>query len=412
MQDRDLYARILGLERPWRVSQVELSVEDEEVEVFVEALGSVSMSCPECDEACGRYDHRERRWRHLDTCQFKTTIVGTIPWVKCPTHGVRQVKVPWGEPGSGFTALFEGLIISWLLDAPISAVARKLSLTWDQVDGVMQRAVRRGLSRRRELELAEIGIDETAFQKRHEYVTIVTDLESQRVVYIADDRKKASLQPFFDDMEPYQMLNVRAVAMDMWGPYISVVEENLYRAEEKICFDKFHVAQHLGDAVDKVRRQEQRHLQESGDRTLVGSRYLWLRNPENLSDKGERLLSGLRELALKTARAWALKENAMCLWSYKSRTWARKAWSAWISWAMRSRLEPMKRVARMVRDHLEGIINAVVLNTTNAGSESTNARVQRVKRMACGFRNRDRFRNAIYFHLGGLDLSPATHPDS
>jgi transposase len=132
MRDRDLYARILGLESPWKVSHVELLSDVEEVEVFVEVSGSAPLPCPECGAACGRHDHRKRRWRHLDTCQFKTTIVGRIPRVNCAEHGVHQVAVPWSESGSGFTALFEGLVIDWLLDAPIAAVARKLRVTWDQ----------------------------------------------------------------------------------------------------------------------------------------------------------------------------------------------------------------------------------------------------------------------------------------
>jgi len=144
----------------------------------------------------------------------------------------------------------------------------------------------------------------------------------------------------------------------------------------------------------------------------VGSKFVWLTNPENLGSEGTRILERLKGLALKTARAWALKEHAMSLWHYRSRAWARKAWSSWISWAMRCRLEPVKRVARMVRDHLEGILNAIVLQATNGGAESTNAKIQKVKRRACGFRSRDRFRNAIYFHLGGLDLRPATHTRS
>ena len=117
----------------------------------------------------------------------------------------------------------------------------------------------------------------------------------------------------------------------------------------------------------------------------------------------------MKRIAIRTARAWAIKEHAMCLWSYTSRTWARQAWRKWIGWALRSRLDPIRRVARMVRDHLDGILNAIVLRATNTRAESVNAKIQRVKRMACGFRNRERFRNAIYFHLGGLDLCPASH---
>jgi transposase len=208
------------------------------------------------------------------------------------------------------------------------------------------------------------------------------------------------------------MLRLKTVCMDMWGPYISVVEEHLYGAAETICFDKFHVAKHLGVAVDRVRRLEQREQLESGDRSLVGTKYAWLRNPERMEPEAASFLEGMKRVAIRTGRAWALKEHAMCLWGYVSRAWARKAWLAWIAWAMRSRLEPMKRVARMVRNHLEGIVNAIVQRATNATAESINSRIQRVKRMACGFRNRQRFRNAIYFHLGGLELCPATHTRS
>jgi transposase len=409
MQDRDLYTAVLRIAEPWFISKVELSASEEEVEVFVEARGRSRMPCPECGAESGVHDRRERRWRHLDTCEYRTTIVAQVPRVQCPEHGVRQVSVPWGDPGSRYTKAFESFAIGWLLEAPVSAVARRLRLSWGQVDRIMQRAVQRGLARREELAPTRIGIDETSFQKRHEYVTVVTDLESSKVLYVADDRKAQSLEGFFDLFEPADLLKIEAVCMDMWQPYISVVEWNLHRAEEKICFDKFHIAKHLGDAVNKVRRQEQRHLIEQGDRSLVGTKYTWLRNPERLPAESTGFFERMKRIAIRTARAWAIKEQAMCLWHYTSRGWARKAWRAWIAWATRSRLEPVKRVARMVRDHLEGIINAIVLRATNAGAESVNSKIQRVKRMACGFRNRERFRNAIYFHLGGLDLLPEPH---
>jgi transposase len=165
------------------------------------------------------------------------------------------------------------------------------------------------------------------------------------------------------------------------------------------------------DGVDKVRRQEHRQLVSEGDRTLTGTTYRWLQNPERMSSASAAALDRLKNMTLKTSRAWALKEHAMCLWTYASKGWARKAWTHWVNWAMRSRLEPMKRVARMVREHMTGIINAIVHRATNAAAESVNSRIQRVKRMACGFRNRERFRSAIYFHLGGLDMSPATQQD-
>jgi transposase len=413
MRDKqELYAAILGVQLPWQVTEVDFSKEVEVVRVRIRMKRGTRLRCPTCNKVCPGYDIRRRSWRHLDTCQYKTILDADVPRVECSAHGVVQIAVDWAEPGSSFTALMEALIIDWLKEASILAVARRMGLTWDQVDGILERAVRRGLARREAVTPEAIGIDETSFQKRHEYVTVVTDLDTSDVLYVADDRKKESIQGFFDELEPADMIRLNVVSMDMWGPYIDVVELNVHKAEEKICFDKFHVAKYLGDAVDKVRRNEQREQLADGDRSLVKTKYTWLRNPENSDLNQNAFFERMKRVAVRTSRAWALKEQAMCLWHYATRTWARKGWKAWISWAKRSRLEPMKRVASTVESHLEGILNAVVLKATNAASESINARIQRVKRMACGFRNRERFRNAIYFHLGGLDLYPATHTKS
>jgi transposase len=400
------YQAILELGSPWVVRSVELDKDAGEVEIVVEAVHEGQLPCVECGKPSPVHDRRRRRWRHLDTCQHQTILVAAIPRVRCVAHGVHQVHVPWAEPGSRFTALLESVVIDWLLEASISAVAEQFELTWDQVAGIQARAVARGLARRELVPPVRMAVDETSFQKRHEYVTVVTDLLSDCVVYVADDRRKESLQGFFDLFEPVDLMRIEAVSMDMWPAYISVIEKNVDHADEKICFDKFHVAKYLGGAVDKVRRTEHREMMAEGDRSLVGSKYAFLRNPENMTTAQASFLERVKRLALRTARAWALKEHAMCLWHYVSRGWARRAWKAWISWALRSRLEPVKAVARLVQRHLEGIINAIVLRATNAGAESINARIQKVKRMANGYRNRERFRNAIYFHLGNLQLHP------
>jgi len=408
MRDTDLYAKILGIERPWRVSDVRLDVAGGEVEVVIEYAAGVTLACPECGAQCPGYDSRPRRWRHLDTMQYRTILTGEIPRVECDEHGVRQVSVPWGEPGSRFTALFEALAIDWLKEASLTAVARILELTWDEAAGIQQRAVRRGLARRERRLPEHIGVDETSFQKRHEYVTVVHDQDSGDVVHIADGRKRACLEDFFAEHSEEERAAVETVAMDMWPAYIFATKAQIPDAVLKICFDRFHVAQHLSKAVDQVRRQEHRTLKEVDDDQLKGSRYLWLTSPDHMSDERWASFTEIRESALKTARAWAIKELAATLWNYRSRYWAFRAWRRWLAWAFRSRLEPIRRVARMVREHLTGIINAIVLGVTNARSEGTNAKIQWIKYTARGYRNRERFRNAIYFHLGGLDLYPAS----
>jgi transposase len=400
------YEQLLGLEPPWRIQDVELDHEGQEVCIRVEVRPGARLRCPECQRACGRHDHRERCWRHLDTMQYRTILIAQIPRIQCKEHGVRQVTVPWAEEGSRFTALFEALVIDWLHEASVLAVSRRLRLSWSQVAGIQARAVARGLARRERKAPRAIGVDETSFQKRHEYVTVVNDLDEGVVLYVADDRRQEALEGYFEELGPEGCGQLESVAMDMWAPYITATQAFVPEADAKIVFDKFHIAKHLGDAVDQVRRHENRELRAEGDDRLVKTKYLWLQNPDGMSGRRWQDFAPLRSSRLKVARAWAIKEAAMLLWGYVRRGWAERMWKQWYGWAIRSRLEPVKRVARMIRKHWEGVMNAATRNVTNARAEGINSKIQWIKRMASGYRNRENFRNAIYFHLGALDLYP------
>jgi len=409
VHDKDLYATILGVTSPWLVREVEVRAGSAEVEVFIEHDGTVELLCPECGEPGKRHDSRRRSWRHLDTCQYRTILTADVPRVRCWKHGVRQVKVPWAEERSRFTAMFESLAIDWLREASISAVSRRMGLSWDELDGIRERAVARGLARRDAEPIKRIGIDETSFQKRHEYVTVVNDLQGGRVLYVGDGRGHETLAAFYRGLTPEQLGAIEAVAMDMWKPYIRATREHLAGWESMICFDRFHVAKHLGDAVNDVRKAEHRELQRKGDDRLKSTRFLWLMGPDKLGSLSEGRRANFDELkasTLRVSRAWAIKETARGLWGYVRRGWALKAWKRWLAWAFRSQLEPMRKAARVVKRNLWGILNAVVLKVTNATSESLNAKIQWVKKNACGFRNRERFKTAILFHCGGLDLYP------
>jgi len=408
MRDKELYASILGIRSPWQVVSVELDLKTEEVHVLIGAEESTRFACPQCGKISPGYDTRRRAWRHLDTCQFKTILEADVPRVECSEHAILQIDVPWAEPNSGFTALMEALVIDWLREANSSAVSRRMGLTWDEVDGIMQRAVRRGLARRKIEDIRRIGVDETSFQKGHEYVTIVSNQQGGGVLHVADGRSKEALDGFWKLLSPQQLAALESVAMDMCAAFIRSTSENVPGAESKIAFDRFHVAGAINKAVNEVRKHEHKELTAQGDPTLNRTKYIWLKNPENHSETQEAMFELLKELGLKVARAWAIKETARGLWSYATRGWAKRAWTKWISWATRCRLEPMCRVARMVKNHLWGILNAIVLRVTNAGAESLNAKVQWLKYNACGFRNRERFKNAIYFHCGNLDLYPAS----
>ncbi len=271
MQDRELYRQILGIEAPWFVERVELKLGEGEVHIYLEHGEMASWPCPECAASCQLYDHQgERQWRHLDTCQYQTILHARPARSECREHGVRVVKLRWAEPSSRFTALMERLVLDWLRAASQKAVGEHLGLSWDEIHGIMERAVERGLARRQAEPLPQLGVDEKAFRKGHKYFTLVNDLARSRVLYVAEDRSQASLDGFWETLTEEQRESIEAVAMDMWDPYVASVSEHLRNGKQKIVYDKFHIAKHLGEAVDRVRRQENRTLRAAGDDRLTG----------------------------------------------------------------------------------------------------------------------------------------------
>ena len=201
------------------MDRVELKLEQGEVHVHLAHDAEKQWACVECGKLCSLYDHQpERRWRHLDTCQFQTILHAAPPRSDCPEHGPRTVKLPWAEPGSHFTALFERLAIDWMLAASQKAVADQLRLSWDEVHAIQERAVKRGLQRRKAEPIARLGVDEKSFTRGHRYFTLVNDLVRSRVLFAAENRTTESLDEFWSSLSDEQIHAVEAVAMDMWDP--------------------------------------------------------------------------------------------------------------------------------------------------------------------------------------------------
>jgi len=410
MRDTELYRQVLGLEAPWEVTRVELSLDEGKVDVWADHGRGVRLACPECGRELSIYDHgEERAWRHLDTCQFLTYLHARPPRVDCPEHGVRQVRLPWAEPLARFTTLFERLAVDVLTECNVLGAARLLRLSWDEAWHLMERAVERGLRSKPLHVPARIGVDEKSAGRGQDYITVVSDLARGTVEYLADERRQQSLDRYFERFTPEQREAIEAVAMDMWDPYLNSVRAHLEHADSKVVFDRFHIMAHIGKAVDTVRKRENRALRTGGDQRLVGSKYLWLYAKEHLPQRHRERFAALRAVDLKTGRAWAIKENLRLLWGYHRRGWGERHWKSWYFWATHSRLGPVIEVARMLKRRLAGILAFFSHRITNAGSESMNSRIQAIRVAARGFRNREHFKIAIYFHCGGLELYPVTH---
>ena len=407
MQDTALYQYLLGMQSPWTVSRVNLDVNGQRVDVWAEHPEDAAWACPQCSRTLPLYDHAEERtWRHLDSCQFQTHLHARIPRVECGEHGVVQILVPWAEPRSRFTLLFERLAIDVLRQCDVSGATRILRISWDEAWGLMERAVTRGRQRKVRTVVRRIGVDEKAAAKGHRYLTLVCDLDEGTVEHIAEDRKQESLDGYYAGLTTEQLDGIEAVAMDMWEPYVQATRARVPEAAEKIVFDRFHVMGHVGKAVDAVRKQEHRELMESGDETLKGSKYLWLYSREHVPARRRDEFAALRHKELKVGRAWAIKEALRRLWHYVYPASGWKFWKRWYFWATHSRLEPIRKAAETIRRHIHNIVTYYQHPVTNAMSEGLNSQIQKIKSMACGFRNTENFKTAIYFHCGGLDLYP------
>ena len=411
MQDNELYQQVLGLASPWFVERVELDVAEQRVDVFVEHDSRVKWRCPECGHELGCHDHSEERtWRHLDTCQFVTHLRARVPRVECPEHGVVQVRVPWAEPRGRFTMLFERLAIDLLKPCQtVKGACEILRISWDQARSILERAVARGQARKPATLVERIGVDEKSFRRGQDYVTVVCDQERGTVEHVSEGRTIASFREYFDSLTPQQLAAIEVVSMDMWQPYVTATLEAVPLAADKIVFDRFHIMQHATAAVDDVRKAEHRQLLKEGDEQLKGTKYVWLTNQENLSESRREQLQSLPVHLLKTGRAWVLKEHLRDLWHHATPAAAREFFQDWYSWAIRSRLEPIKDVAMMIRKRLDNIVNYCRHQVTNAVSEGLNSKIMSLKRRAAGYRNLHSFITAIYFHCGGLDMYPRQH---
>jgi transposase len=385
MRDTDVFRTLLGLEHPWRVDQVLLSSKEKQLDLGLVHHARASFACPECGQVRPLYDHvPSRRWRHLDHGDYRTWLHARIPRVLCPEHGTRQASLPWALPGARYTIAFERHAIDVLLETDVLGGARLLQLSWHEAWHIMERAVARGQRAKKRRLLRRLGVDEKAVAKRHQYVTLVCDLDRATVEYIADDRKKSSLDAYYSSLSRRQLRGIQAVAMDMWEPFIASTVAHVPDGQAKIVFDRFHIMKHMTEAVDKVRKQEHRLLQEQGDDSLKGTKYLWLFAQENLPEQWDEWLARLQALHLKTGRAWAIKEALRDLWGYQRKGWALRHWKRWYFWATHSRLEPVVKVARMIHGHLDNVLTYFDHRITNATSEGLNSKIQTLKKTPTG----------------------------
>jgi len=408
MQDIDLYRQILGVTDPWTVARVALNVEEQTVHVYLIETPDATWTCPVCGTTSPVYDHREERaWRHLDSCQFQTYLVASVPRVDCPTHGIHTVAVPWSAPNSRFTLLFERFAIDVLQATQVQGKAAKLlRLTPGQVHDLMERAVARGLSRRDKTEIIEhVSLDEKSYQHGHQYLTVLGDTKQGRVLEVSETRTEEATTTLLNEtLTETQRLWVRSVTMDMWEAFMNATQASLPLAD--IVHDRFHLAKYLNDAVDKTRRAENKALLKNDCQTLKNSKYLWLKGPDRFTDKQRERFATMRDQDLVTAHVWSLKETFRSFFECPTVADGELFFTQWHEATLALGNNHLTKVAETFQRHLSGLLAYLRHKTTNAMAEGLNSAIQHIKACAHGFRRFSSYRIAILFFLGKLDLYP------
>ena len=400
------YARLLGLGTPWVVERVKLNVEKLRVDIFV-GYDQTTGTCPECGATCRVYDRSPgRMWRHLDTMQFETFLHCEPPRTECAKHGVKTMPLPWAGKHSRFTQLFEIFAIDVILASrSLKDAGDLLRLGWHQLHSIMKRAVDRGLERRGNDEIAWVGMDEKSFRKGHNYISLINDLEEVRVLDVVEGREGSAADSLIEKaLDEGQREMVCGVAIDMSAPFIKAIRRHLPHAD--IVHDKFHIAKHLNEAVDKTRRKEHRKLLKNKDDRLKGTKFSWLKGMEHLSDESLAQVESLAKAELDVAKAWYIKELFRHFWTRRDAGFAESFFERWYKEAFETGLPEIRKVARMLKKHLGNILTYFECYITNAASEGLNSKIQAIKANARGFRNFENYRVSILFFCGKLELSP------
>lgn len=370
----------------------------------IEWIKGRRLKCGRCSMPTRRIHARQpaRQWRDLRV-RDQTLILRYAPFrVRCPACGVRVEHVPWADRWQRITRALGQVIARLARHLSWKQTATQCGVDWKTVMSAVRSAVAQGLQRRLWKPLHTLGIDEVSRSKGQRYLTLVYDLERRRLVWVGEGRDDQTMQQFFQWLRPRRAGSIQVVCCDMWKAYLGAIREQLPKAQ--LVFDRFHVVQHLNRAVDEVRRETWRRLPGPEKQHFKQTRWLWLKNPWNLQPKEQRRLSVLCRKNQPIVRAYYLKEAFQRFWDYKYPGWSRPYLTEWLRWARHSRLEPFTRFARMIMDHVDGLLAWTDLRVSNGALEGMNNKVKVVSHRAYGFRKVDSYITAIWHSCADLPL--------
>jgi transposase len=404
MHDVDLFQRALGLDEPWEVVEAQFDAERRRLDLRIDFPRGAVFCCPECGaQGLKARDTETKTWRHLDFFQHQAFLTARVPRVECPEHGVRQVKVPWARERSGFTLLFEALVMALVKEMPVAAVAELIGESDMRVWRVLHHYVDAAVDAQELSCLERLGIDETSSRRGQDYVSVFADLDQRRAVFAVEGRDQETVQAFSLFLETHggRAEQISEVCQDMSEAYLAGTLKHLPAAE--ITFDRYHIRSHLSKAIDEVRRAE------AGEHRalLKNTRYLWLKRPANLTDRQQDWLDELLQQPLDTVRAYELGLRFETFYELDDPDQAEEYLRRWIVEVNDSGIEPLTKFARMLEDYWLGVIRWHHSRVSNGLLEGLNSLIQAAKRRARGYRTNRNYIAMIHLVAGKINPGPA-----
>jgi transposase len=399
-QGNQLFTLALGLVPPWMVDEVQFTAEEKRLDLHVNFPRGSRFPCPVCGQDCPVYDTQEKVWRRLDFFQHAAYLHARVPRVQCPEHGVHLVPVPWAREGSGFTLLFEALVMAMVREMPVLTVARMVGETDQRLWRVIDHYVAKAREAVDMSEVHAIGVDETSSRRGHDYISLFVDLKAKRLLFATPGKDAQTFEKFAEDLQAHSgsAEAITEVSMDLSPAFQKGAAEHLPNAQ--VTFDRFHLMKLVNEAVDAVRKGEA-HSQPD----LKKSRWLWLKNPERLSAKqSTKLQELLKNQNLKTAQAYQFRLTFQEIFTIQNRHQGAVLLKAWIENAKASGLPPLVKVAYTLMNHWDGVLRWFESQITNGILEGFNSLLQSAKAKARGYRTHKNFINMACLILGKLDL--------
>jgi transposase len=385
--------KILNVEEPWKINKIDVHHPTKSVNVYIDYDRGTKFPCSECGEKCKIHDSSYRVWRHLDLCDYRCYLNIKIPRVNCLEHGVKVIsKHPFGRQNSHYSFKFDKQIMNKVREMSVSAISAELGEPDNNLWRVIHNYIDKAIEQIDCSRTTRIGVDEKSCKKGHNYVTIFTDLETGNVIYVVEGRDEATFAQFYERL--FALMGdpnyITMVSMDMSKSFIS--GHQLYFSHAELYFDRFHIKKALNKAVDEVRKQE-----VTTNCILKNTKYIFLKNETNLTEKQAATLSGfLKNSTLDTVKAYEAKLQFDLLWSIPNRAKGPML-EKWIEQALILALKPIDKFIKMINNHKIGVINSMKSFVTNAVAEGLNSVFQLAKSRARGFRNITNFMNLIYY---------------